>query len=220
MAELAHLEKTLAVQSLKHPLNEKHGRSTQLAIWGLDQGTELADKAGWLVIEETALKLQHRLTWARHICASFPEARWLEDVLTFGERNRFRIFRLHGGHCDLPALAYLDQPRPDARFSGAVPVSGWAFDDDQGIESIWAVVDGEWRSQVRYGLPEPGVKKLFSDSTDPGHPDVGFATTLALPPGAHTLAIELRSRDGTRRRMRSVPFTVLPDSTLTDQETQ
>ena len=193
---------------LNHPRNVRYGRAVQSVIWGRDQRSLFESRwsRGLLVAELSASKFAERPALVRSWCELFGEMELLDELVLLGGRKRFLFFRVRPPHkgagCDLPAFAYLDEPARDARVSGDVEISGWAFEDDQGVAAVEILLDGTPIGMAEYGLPYPGVRALFSGSTDPQHPDVGFRMTWdsrTAPPGRHVLAVRTIAHDGGRR---------------------
>jgi hypothetical protein len=68
---------------------------------------------------------------------------------------------------------------------GRVEVSGWDWDPDAGPYStpIHLHVDGRWAGAWTAAYPRPDIAAAYPDA-GPGH---GFATTLRVSPGWHTI---------------------------------
>ncbi len=191
-----------AIAVLPHPLNDAHGRSPQLALWGL-LGAPAAPAPRLLVLDASSSKLRALLPRYHALCARFgplPPARVVR--LDHGQR-RFLLFALSAvpgaGACTTPAVAWLDAPTANATVTGALAVRGWAIKDGVGLDAVDVTLDGRVVVRARYGLADPGVADYWKISTDPQHPRVGFAAELpvtSLARGRHWLGLVLHGRDG------------------------
>jgi 4-amino-4-deoxy-L-arabinose transferase-like glycosyltransferase len=82
------------VFSLDHPLNAKHGRATQLAIWARDE-TALRAFAGQpvvLVVAETATRERERRAWLASVCSRVADLTPLDRVDLDGGRKRMALY--------------------------------------------------------------------------------------------------------------------------------
>jgi 4-amino-4-deoxy-L-arabinose transferase-like glycosyltransferase len=196
---------------LDHPRNHHHGRAVQLALWRRDEQSwrEHGAARALLVVEDTAVALKDRPAWYHELCARLGNMRLLGERSLFAGRRRFLYFQVERQEesaedaCQFPALAYIDLP-PDLVASRNEPlsVSGWAIQDGTGIRSVTVLIDGEDIAEARYGLPFSGVQAQWPFSTDPNHPDVGFAAEVdlsQLAPGRYRLGLRLTGRDGSVR---------------------
>jgi hypothetical protein len=188
------------VAVLEHPLNAKHGRAVQLADWGLLS----AGRADWgdapvlLVVEDTARPLRQRLQGYRELCAragALPAAQVLN--VDHG-RKRFLLFRLGAGEtgCVLPALAWLDSPRPSAVLDGD-GLRGWALKPGGGVARVEVTLDGETIASAAPSQSRPDVLAYWELAGDDDR--VGFHIPLPadrLPPGDRWLGLVLHGRDG------------------------
>lgn len=198
------LRDTRPVFALDHPLNAKHGRALQLALWHRDEAalpTAMRHPI-LLVVDESALPLYRREPWNRHQCAVLPGLRALGDLDVDDGRRSYLFYRRDPGargRCDAPALAYLDVPSPAARVSGSVDLRGWASQDGVGVARVEVLLDGHVVAHARYGTFNPGVRAQWPDSDDPNHPNVGLLAHVDLrgvPAGEHELALRVTGRDG------------------------
>ncbi len=199
------LRGTKHVIALDHPLNAKHGRALQLALWDRDEGAlpaVIAQHPILLVVEEHALELTLREPWNRHLCALLPGLRAVGESSIDEGRERFLFYRYDpgaSGRCDAPALAFLDIPLPGASVSGAFDLRGWASQDGVGVARVEVLIDGRNLGPVHYGTDNPGVRSQWPDSDDPQHPQVGFIARVDLrgvAVGEHVLALRVTGRDG------------------------
>ena len=198
------LRGTKHVVVLDHPLNTKHGRALQFALWDRDERAlpGLAQHPILLVIQEPALKLELREPWNRHVCTLFPGLRAAGELSIDDGRQRFLFYRHDpgaAGRCDAPAIAYLARPLAAAVVSAAFDLAGWASQDGAGVARVEVLLDGRSVTVARYGLDEPGVRSQWPDSDDPNHPYVGFAARVDLhgaAVGEHALALRVTGRDG------------------------
>jgi hypothetical protein len=207
-AELGFALDDPRIEVLEHPVNRDHGRAPQLRLWGLeasgavDRGVEPV----LLVVAASEVEYKHLLLRYHALCRRFgplPPAR-IVDV-DHG-RTRFLLFALGARSaaspqdaCTLPAMAWLDEPAPDARVDGRVALRGWAFKDGVGIDRVDITLDGEVVATARYGLERAHVAEYWAISTDPGHPAVGFEADFMLPAGlkgAHWIGLRLHGKDG------------------------
>lgn len=213
------LEGADRVYSLNHPLNTRHGRARQMAIWGLDEAGLARQEAGSravVVIEETALKIGDRPAWIRRLCRLFDGLAYTGEVSVAAGRKRFLHFEgtvrrqpgappehsLPTRHCDLPPHAYLIQPRPGDRIAGTTRVHGWAVEDNDGVARVELLVDGRRAASTSRFHDYPDVARFLPGSVDPRHPKVGFAMRWdpsGLAPGQHEIAIRVITRDGNER---------------------
>lgn len=105
-AELAFaLDDRQPVYSLDSPLNVKHGRAPQLALWHLDEAGLRAAHAGQamlLAVEETAQSERERFAWLGTICRRIDAPRALARVSLYDGRKRVALY-LGTVPLDMPA---------------------------------------------------------------------------------------------------------------------
>ena len=198
------------VPALSHPLNAKHGRATQLALWELDEAAARASaRPALLAVEMTALPLGERPAWVRRLCELFGQSRVLEEVVLYGGRKRFLLLAVAEPDrqgCDLPAVWYIDEPAPRQAVTGDLVVTGWAFEDYLGVARVEIWHNESFAVAAEYGLSRPDVVPFFGAVVSPDHPRVGFSATLdtrGWPAGEHHLSLRVRERDGAVRRSQS-----------------
>lgn len=218
-AELGFALDDPRITVLPNALNVAHGRSPQLALWGL-LGPGSSTTPRLLVVDAGSTKLRTLLARYHALCALFgplPPPRVV--ALDHGQR-RFLLLPFPTspaspvpGPCRTPAIAWLDAPAPDARVRGDLNVRGWAFKDGVGLRAVEVTLDGQVVAHAQYGLPDPGVADYWRISTDPQHPRVGFTARVpasALSPGRHWLGLVLHGRDGSVETWRAQPLQVEP----------
>lgn len=198
---------------LPHPLNDKHGRTAQLAQWGqLQQGERSAPML--LVLSPSDQRFRDLVPQYHAVCGQvgpLPPPRVVSNDHGF---QRFLLFRLPAqraeGACVTPAVAYLDSPANGEAVSGTLAVKGWAFKDGVGLARVEVLVDGQPVGDVRYGR-ELDIRPMWPMSNDPQHPHAGFdgsVDTQGLSPGRHWLGLRLHGRDGSVEDWQEQPFEV------------
>lgn len=204
------------VAVLDHPLNHKHGRAAQLALWGMVPPPGPLPRPSLLVVEDSAVALKDRLRAYRAGCERHGPLPLPEVLNVDHGRKRFFLYRLvpaaESGACVLPALAWIDQPQAAASVAGEVVVRGWAFKDGAGVARVEITVDGVAVAPAQYGLPAPHVAAYWRISRDSAHPNVGFSARLdstTLTPGKHWLGVIVHGRDGSIEPWPEQVFTVV-----------
>lgn len=191
---------------LPHPLNVKHGRAPQLALWGLHARGRQDLGAGPLLLVAGASEVRYRDLLARwhQLCAAFGPLPPPRVVNVDHGAQRFLLFALDRprapGVCVAPAMAWIDAPASGARVArgGDLAIHGWTFKDGVGVARVEVMLDGQVVAQARYGLDAPGVRRYWTLSNDPQHPRVGFEARVDLrkvAPGRHWLGLRLHGRD-------------------------
>ena len=201
------------IEVLQAPLNDKHGRTEQLAQWGLlSDGERTGPRL--LVLSPSDQRYRDLLRRYHDVCAMVGPLPPPVVVSTDHGFQRFLLFRLPVQHvpgaCVTPAMAWVDSPLPDARLGGRVAVTGWAFKDGVGLSRVELRVDGASVGDADYGRTLD-VRPYWRLSTDPRHPHVGFRAmldTTALAPGKHWLGLRLYGADGSVEDWWEQPFTV------------
>ncbi len=96
-AELAFaLDDRQPVYSLDSPLNVKHGRAPQMALWHLDEAGLHAAHGGQpmlLAVEETAQSERERFAWLGIICRRIDGPRAVARVSLYDGRKRVALYR-------------------------------------------------------------------------------------------------------------------------------
>ena len=202
-AELGFARGDADIAVLDHPLNHKHGRAPQLALWGLAHETResLGETPMLLVASSNDVDFRDLLSHYQHLCEQvgpLPPPRVLN--IDHG-RQRFLLFELgatrRNGPCTTPAMAFLDAPSPSAEVGDSFEVAGWAFKDGVGLRGVDILVDGRVVAQAHYGEANAGVADFWRGSTDPNHPRVYFRSrVVGLSSGRHWLGLRLHGLDG------------------------
>ena len=201
-AQLAFALRDPRVRMLDHPLNHKHGRSAQIAQWGLVADLDAEPGERWLVMEDSATPLRLRLQRYHAMCRDAGALSTPASIEVDHGRKRFLIFdraSFRAGACVLPAIAWIDSPAAGSEVGAAFEVRGWAFKDGVGIAAVDVLIDGKIETTADYGVAVPHVAEFWKTSGDPAHPQVGFKARVELggiEPGAHWLGLRLHGRDG------------------------
>ena len=210
-AQLAFASGRRDIRVLDSPLNQKHGRAAQLALWGYDQLP--ARGPVLLAVEDSATPMKLRLAAYHRLCSRLGRLPAPRLVWADHGRKRYFVYRLDvplpSGPCVVPALSWVDAPSPGARVDATFEARGWAFKDGAGLRKAEVLVDGRVVAAAEYGLPMPGVADYWRISTDPNHPKVGWRArvdTAGLPPGTHWLGLRLHGADGSVEDAPEQPF--------------
>lgn len=200
---------------LPHPLNDKHGRTAQLAQWGQVHEGERSTPM-LLVLSPSDQRFRDLVQRYHAVCEQvgpLPPPKVVSNDHGF---QRFLLFRLPAqraeGECVTPAVAYLDSPGNGEAVSGRLAVKGWAFKDGVGLARVEVLVDGQPVGDAQYGR-ELDIRPMWPMSNDPQHPHAGFdasVDTRGLSPGRHWLGLRLHGRDGSVEDWQEQPFEVVP----------
>jgi 4-amino-4-deoxy-L-arabinose transferase-like glycosyltransferase len=218
-SELGFAMRDPSIQVLDHPLNRKHGRAPQLALWGLhsDGRADWGETPVLLVVGASEVPYRDLLARYHWLCEQVGPLPAPRVVNVDHGRQRFVLFALPAAApaadapCTAPAMAWFDAPLSGATVRDTLSVAGWAFKDGVGLARVEVLVDGRVVAEARYGLPSPGTAAYWKVSTDPTHPNVGFAAeieTAGLAPGRHWLGLRLHGRDGSVEDWSDQPFDV------------
>lgn len=82
------------VYTLDHPINFKHGRAPQLALWRLDE-SGLRRHAGepvLLIVEPGARRARERATWLETLCARVADLTPVASLDAYAGRKRYRWY--------------------------------------------------------------------------------------------------------------------------------
>lgn len=89
------LDGAVPVYVLDSPLNTKHGRAPQLAVWERDESAlrrRHAGQAMLLAVDETALRIRERSDWLGTLCQRIDEPRPLRRLDLFEGRRRVAFY--------------------------------------------------------------------------------------------------------------------------------
>jgi 4-amino-4-deoxy-L-arabinose transferase-like glycosyltransferase len=106
------LDRTRPVYSLDHPINTKHGRAPQLALWHRDEAAlrALGHQPLLIVVEPTARRERERAAWLAQVCARSAAPELVDRLELYGGRKRYLFLRA-GGLSAAPAPpGNLDRP--------------------------------------------------------------------------------------------------------------
>ena len=202
-AELGFARGDAGIPVLDHPLNDKHGRAPQLALWGLLRRGHAAMSEGsiLLVVAADDVEFVDLLGYYHRLCEQVGPLP-APDVLNIDHgRQRFLLFALPSklplDLCTTPALAFLDAPAASSTVAPSFEVTGWAFKDGVGLRRVEVLLDGLVVAEANYGAAKPDVAGFWKISTDPNQPGVGFqASVSGAAPGTHWLGLRLHGADG------------------------
>jgi 4-amino-4-deoxy-L-arabinose transferase-like glycosyltransferase len=192
---------------LDHPINHKHGRAPQLALWGLQHsgGKDWSKTPTLLVVGISEIPYKDLLRRYHALCELVGPLPPPQVLNVDHGRQRFALFALdtkRAGECTAPAMVWIDAPLSGAPVGRTFDLRGWAFKDGVGLARIEVLLDGRVVSQANYGLPYEGLRNNWPESNDPQHPNTGFAANVDLrgdkraTPGRHWLGLRLHGRDG------------------------
>jgi len=86
---------SVVVYSLDHPINAKHGRAAQLALWQRDEATlaRLPPRAVLIVAEPTARRERERGAWMESLCTRVSKPHLVVARDLYDGRKRYRWYR-------------------------------------------------------------------------------------------------------------------------------
>lgn len=212
-AELGFQLRDPRIEVLRHPLNDKHGRTAQLGLWGLLHDGQ-RDAPMLLVLSPSDQRYRDLLERYHDICAQvgpLPPPRVVSQDHGY---QRFLLFKLPAqridGPCVTPAMAWVDAPLQDETVAERMDVRGWAFKDGVGLSRVALSIDGQPVGDAVYGRARD-ITAAWKISTDPQHPHVAFDATLdtrQLAPGKHWLGMTLYGNDGSVEQWQEQSFIV------------
>lgn len=202
-AELGFALGDAGIPVLDHPLNARHGRAPQLALWGLLRERPGVDAGNpeLLVVAANHVDFADLLGYYHRLCGQVGPLPAPQVLNIDHGRQRFLLFAIDAPAaataCATPALAFLDVPGASATVGPAFDVAGWAFKDGVGLASVEILLDGRVAALATYGVSKPDVAGFWKISSDPNQPRVGFhARITGASPGNHWLGLRLHGADG------------------------
>ena len=201
------------IKVLPHALNDRHGRTAQLALWKLISDGSRSTPV-LLVLSPGDQRYRDLLAHYHKVCelvGPLPPPRVVSLDHGF---QRFLLFRLPAekqpGACVTPAMAWVETPLAGQAVDGALEVTGWAFKDGVGLSRVELLLDGRSAGDARYGRAFD-VRPFWKISNDPQHPNTGFDARLdtsGLKPGTHWLGLRLHGNDGSVETWAEQPFEI------------
>jgi hypothetical protein len=110
---------------------------------------------------------------------------------------------------DFASQGYIDFPKDHDFVKGDVTFSGWALDDNGGVQQVEVLVDGNLLGIASYGYARPDVRAAYPTSLNSGNSGWRFTMdTTQLGDNRHRLTVQVLDRQGHRSIIGSVDFYV------------
>ena len=192
----------------------RDGRITQYELWNKDEaGLKIQNDRSVLYInEDSTLTVSDKHNLLRVMCEHVDQINLVDELSLFNGDKAFSFYRANrlinepsnrAQPCPFPPRAWIDFPTEDDVLSGVVNVSGWAYNEDIGIDSVELIIDGAVVGKANYGAPRPDVVAAMDIKTDPNAPHLGFnieVDSSTLENGKTDHAIDLINKQGSRTR--------------------
>ena len=203
----------------------RDGRITQYQLWERDENglAKLGDRPVLYINEDSTLTIPDKHDLLGVMCHYIDNLSHLSKLSLYSGDKEFSFYKANtlvnatndenyrANPCPFPAQAWIDYPEANATLSGSVNITGWAFNEDIGIDQVDLVIDDSIVASAQYGITREDVVSAMAVNTDPNAPALGFSTTLdssQFQNGSAKLAIDLINNQGIRTRYgeRSVFF--------------
>ena len=105
--------------------------------------------------------------------------------------------------CPYPAAAWIDAPTPNQQINNIFTISGWAYNEDVGIDEVQVLMNDKVITNVAYGVFRGDVVEAMQVKTDPNAPELGFRVDLdtqAFENGSYELELNLVNKLGESTR--------------------
>ena len=183
----------------------RDGRFRQLELW--ERTGEFAGRRTneplLFITEDSSLNVGQKRELVARACGLADSLEQIDRLSLFNGDKRFSFYRGRvsagpdspaASPCPWPPRAWIDQPAPDAILSGTITVSGWAYNEDLGVERVQLLLDGAVVAEAEYGQPRPDVVEAEDLRTDPNQPNLGFQAEMDVTEfasGRHELSIRI-----------------------------
>ena len=192
----------------------RDGRITQYELWNKDEaGMEFqSDRPVLYINEDSTLTVSDKHDLLALMCRRVDQLNLVDELSLYNGDKAFSFYRANrliseasnrAQPCPFPPRAWIDFPAENDVLSGVVNVSGWAYNEDIGIDSVELIIDGAVVGRTNYGMSRPDVVTAMDIRTDPNAPSLGFnieVDSSTIANGRAELAIELINRQGNRTR--------------------
>lgn len=202
----------------------RDGRIAQLRLWRMNE-LGLEEKAGSPVLyitEDSTLNAEEKFNALHKMCLYAADLVYLDSLDLFNGEKRFSYYRSsaiadsasligRAKPCPYPPFAWLETPTAGDTLTARVRLSGWAYQEDIGIESAAMLIDGNHFTELNYGVPRADVVAAMGVNTDPNAPALGFVLefdSAAIENGDHVLELELTDTFGMKTRYGAREITV------------
>lgn len=194
----------------------RDGRVTQLGLWQMD-ASAVADYSGQPALyinEDSTLIEAEKIALLTEICRQSTTITAAPPLSLYAGDKAFSFYFIaaltqrepqsseRARPCPFPSVAWIDSPQADARLSGSLQVSGWAYNEDIGVASVELLIDGEIVKALDYGITRDDVVSVQGVTTDPNRPRLGFGGDLdssLFDNGRHSLAVRIVNKAGSQR---------------------
>lgn len=202
-AELGFALRNADIRVLDHPLNLKHGRAPQLAVWGLNDSGQRSVPA-LLIVGATDVKFSALLAHYQRLCDVVGPLPTGQAVNIDRGARRFLLIALPAargdGACITPVVANIDVPSAGSTLDRRFGVGGWAVKDVVGVTKVEITLDGRVVAVAEDAGANEWLRGFLKNaSRDPRMPLVQFKAEIDarhLPPGRHWLGLRITGGDG------------------------
>ncbi|PCJ22564.1 MAG: hypothetical protein COA96_14055 [SAR86 cluster bacterium] len=195
----------------------RDGRITQYRLWRREISglSDVAGRSVLFVTEDSTLTVPDKHAMMLEVCKRVDQLQYIDELNLFNGDKTFSFYKANSlldtssesdyrySPCPFPAQAWIDQPLENAELTGNITISGWAFNEDIGVEAVYLVIDGIRAGTSNYGSNRQDVEKTKNVLTDPNSPNLGFNInfdTVTLTNGYHQLSIEIENQLGIMQR--------------------
>ncbi|MDA1369526.1 MAG: glycosyltransferase family 39 protein [Proteobacteria bacterium] len=195
----------------------RDGRIAQFQLWGKDEAG-LAAVSGRPVLyinEDSTLTVPDKHALLATLCGYVDNISYIDQLSLFNGEKKFSYYvadriidkaampDYRSFPCPYPVRAWIDNPAAGAEMSGVVNISGWAYNEDIGVQAVYILIDNLRAGSAQYGIGRVDVVEVMGVASDPNAPYLGYQFSLdttSVANGTHWLSIEIVNLQGTSYR--------------------
>lgn len=166
----------------------RDGRIRQYKLWQKheDDLNQNVNEPALYVTENSTLTIPDKHNVLEVMCHHSDKLKQIGELSLFGGDKSFSYYvatqlidtdhprAVRAFPCPFPARAWIDSPHPNQQLSGTFTVSGWAYNEDIGIDVVQVIVNNAVTTNAVYGEKRPDVVEAMQVQSDPNHPNLGF----------------------------------------------
>ena len=186
----------------------RDGRIAQYQLWGKDE-SGLLDFIGrplMFITEDSTLTIPDKHSVLDSICKHVDSIELIDELSLFNGDKTFSFFIANrvvdrtsdpdyrSSPCPYPPRAWIDLPIEGESVQNDLLITGWAFNEDLGIDEIELVIDQNPIVTLNYGIARSDVVKEIGVKSDPNAPNIGFDYVLdsrSIENGTHDIEIKI-----------------------------